>query len=56
MVHKGKDIDQAIKEAFLFLMADEHRMAGTDSADFKRLVNTWLSKQRPERKAKDWKL
>lgn len=50
MVHPGKDIDQAIKEAYAHLIADEYRMKVVDSRGFKQLVNAWLSNKRPEKK------
>lgn len=43
MNHKGKDIEQAIKDSFAHLAADSHRMALAESSDCKRLLNTWLT-------------
>lgn len=56
MIHKGKDVDGAMKEAFGYLVSDPIRLANTDAGDFKRLVNGWLSNKRPERKDKNFKL
>lgn len=63
MIHPGKDIDQAIKEAYGHLASDERRLQTATSGDFKRLVNSWLSTQRvkvngqslAEKKAQDRK-
>jgi len=46
MVHRGKDIEQATKEAYGYLSCDPERMKQTDQADFKRLVNGWLANKR----------
>lgn len=48
MVHRGKNIDQAIKESYAHLIADEDRLKNSDVSDFKRLVNSWLSNRKPE--------
>lgn len=48
MIHKGKNIDQAIKESYGHLIANEDRLKSTTVSDFKRLVNTWLCGKRPE--------
>lgn len=56
MIHKGKDIDQAIREAYLYLLAEDGRLEVTSSSDVKRLVNTWLSKQRITKDTKNWKI
>ena len=42
MIHKGKDLDQAAKEAFGHLMCDPVRLQNSNAADFKRLVNSFL--------------
>ncbi len=42
IIHKGKDIDQAIEQSFIHLISDEIRLNNSDASDFKRLVNTWL--------------
>lgn len=63
MIHPGKDIDQAIKEAYGHLASDERRLQTATASDFKRLVNSWLSTQRikingqslAEKKAQDRK-
>lgn len=47
MNHKGKDIEQSIKESFAHLAADPHRLAISQAADCKRLLNTWLSNAKP---------
>lgn len=43
MIHKGKNIDEAIAQSFGHLISDEIRLQNTDIGGFKRLVNTWLS-------------
>lgn len=45
-IHPGKDIDQAIKEAYGHLISDTDRLRASDGRDFKKLVNTWLSNTR----------
>lgn len=45
-VHKGKDLDQGIKEALLHLIADEDRMKRATLSDCKKLVNSWMSTKR----------
>lgn len=45
-VHKGKDLDQGIKEALIHLIADEDRAKNSTLTDCKRLVNSWLSTKR----------
>jgi len=52
MLHKGKDMDEAIAQSFGFLIADEVRLENSNASDFKRLVNGWLSKMpRPKKVA-----
>lgn len=46
MIHPGKNIEQAIKEAYGHLIADELRFINSQPADFKRLVNSWLTTMR----------
>jgi hypothetical protein len=41
--HKGKDIQQAIKEAYAHVASDSLRLKNMDGAGAKRLVNTWLT-------------
>lgn len=48
MIHRGKNIEQAIAESYGHLIADEDRLKNSDLSDFKKLVNTWLSGKRPE--------
>lgn len=50
MIHKGKDIDQAILESYGYLISDDTRLQNSDISDFKRLVNGWLSNKRPDQK------
>lgn len=50
MVHRGKDIDQAVKESYAHLISDPLRLANANPSDFKRIVNSWLSNKRPEGK------
>lgn len=45
-IHKGKDINQAALEAFGHLISDPLRLANADHADFKRLVNSFLTNKR----------
>lgn len=45
-VHKGKDINQGIKEALCHLIADEERLKRSDLSDCKKLVNSWISTKR----------
>lgn len=54
--HRGKDIEQAIKESFLHLIADPVRLERTEPADFKRLVNGWLTNKRFPKTAQGKKL
>lgn len=48
MIHRGKDLDQAIRESYGHLIADEDRLKNSELSDFKKLVNTWLCGKRPE--------
>lgn len=48
MIHRGKDLEQAIKESYGHLIADEERHKAAGLKEFKTLVNTWLSGKRPE--------
>lgn len=43
-VHPGKDIEQAIKEAYTHARASPVRWASMDGPDAKRLLNSWLAK------------
>jgi hypothetical protein len=43
MNHKGKDIDQAIKDSYAHMAADPHRLARAEPSDCKKLLNTWLT-------------
>lgn len=45
-LHKGKDIEQGIREAYGHLIADDDRHKNSNMSDFKRLVNSWLSNKR----------
>ena len=47
MNHKGKDIDQAIKDSYAHMAADPHRLARAEPSDCKKLLNTWLSNAKP---------
>ncbi len=42
MTHKGKSIEQAAAEAWVFLSADKNRLRAAGAADVKKLVNTWM--------------
>jgi len=44
--HKGKNIEQAIKESYSHLAADKMRLRNAESSDCKKLLNTWLSNQK----------
>jgi hypothetical protein len=46
MIHPGKDIEQASKEAFGYLLCDELRLMNAEPSDFKRLVNSFLINKR----------
>lgn len=46
LVHRDKDIEQGILNAFGDLMSNEKRLQNADASDFKRLVNSWLANQR----------
>ena len=46
MIHKGKDINQAVLESFGHLISDPIRLNHMDHNDFKRLVNGWLTNKR----------
>lgn len=48
MVHPGKDIDQAIRQSYGHLIASPDRLQNSTKADFKRLVNTWLTNSRQD--------
>lgn len=50
MVHKGKNVNIAIEQAFIHLISDEVRMNNSDTSDFKRLVNSFLINQKPQKK------
>ena len=43
MNHKGKDIEQAIKDSYAHMAADPHRLARAEPSDCKKLLNTWLT-------------
>jgi hypothetical protein len=42
MTHKGKSIEQAAAEAWVYLSADKNRLRAADASDVKKLVNTWM--------------
>ena len=46
MVHRGKDIDRGILEAFGDLISQPERLEQSSPNDFKKLVNSWLANQR----------
>lgn len=50
MVHKGKDIQQAILESYAHLAADKQRIKRADQSDCKKLLNTWLTNTKNDRK------
>lgn len=41
--HKGKDIQQAVKEAYAHVASDSLRLKNLDGAGAKKLLNTWLA-------------
>jgi hypothetical protein len=43
IVHPGKDVPRAIREAYAHLSSDKHRLKIIDPGGAKRLVNSWLS-------------
>lgn len=45
-VHRGKDIERGISEAFGDLVSQPERLEQSSSNDFKKLVNSWLANQR----------
>lgn len=49
MIHRGKNLEQAIAESYGHLIADEDRLKNSELSDFKKLVNTWLCGKRPEK-------
>ncbi len=42
-LHNGKDIEEAIKQAYGHLIADPERLAKMSASDCKRFLNSWLS-------------
>lgn len=46
MVHRGKDIERGILEAFGDLISQPERLEQSNANDFKKLVNSWLANQR----------
>lgn len=45
-VHRGKDIERGITEAFGDLISQPERLEQSSANDFKKLVNSWLANQR----------
>lgn len=45
-VHRGKDIERGISEAFGDLVSQPERLEQSSANDFKKLVNSWLANQR----------
>jgi len=41
--HKGKNIEQAVKEAYAHVASDSLRLKNLDGAGAKKLLNTWLA-------------
>lgn len=50
MAHPGKDIDQALKEAYNHVASDSLRLQNLDGAGAKRLLNTWLTNSKTVKK------
>jgi len=50
MIHKGKNIEEIIGFAYMDLISQPERMETANASDFKRLVNSWLSKTKAEKK------
>lgn len=48
MIHRNKNIEEAIKQSYGHLIADEDRHKAAGLKEFKTLVNTWLCGKRPE--------
>jgi hypothetical protein len=46
MIHKDKDIQEAIKQSFGYLLADEKRLQSCDISDFKKFVSAWAGRMR----------
>lgn len=46
MTHRGKNVEQAAKEAHDWLMSDSTRYINSDHTDFKKIVIGWLSNKR----------
>ena len=51
ILHQGKNIEEAARQAFGHLCADEKKLKRADRADVQKLLNTWLSntKIKPEK-------
>ncbi len=49
MIHRGKDLDTIIEHAYGDLISQE-RVETATASDFKRLVNSWLSNRKGEKK------
>jgi hypothetical protein len=47
MIHKGKDLGRAIQESYAHLTSDPLRFAVSEVSDYKKVVNSWLSNQKP---------
>lgn len=45
-VHRGKDVEQGIKEALMHLIVDPERLEKATLTDRKKLVNSWMSTKR----------
>lgn len=52
MTYKGKDVEQAIKEAYAHAASDDFRLKNMDGAGAKKLVNTWLANSKNGQKEK----
>lgn len=53
LVHKGKDINEAIKLTFLHLLADETRLLNSDISDFKKTVSNFAGNMRANENRKE---
>lgn len=50
--YPGKDIPQAVKEAYMYVASDSLRLHNLDGGGVKKLVNTWLANTKNNGKAR----
>ncbi len=46
MIHKDKNINEAIEQSFGYLISDPVRLENSDISDFKKFVSSWAGKMR----------